>query len=129
MISNYINKLLNIEDVFINKIIQKDNSVEIFISTKAKVHSCPSCGRETKRVHDYRKQKIKDLPFQLKDCYLVLKKRRYQCSCGKRFFESYSFLSRYQQRTRRLTQSIANELRETVSIKHVLKSIIYQPLR
>nr|WP_162300580.1 transposase [Anaerosacchariphilus polymeriproducens] len=29
------------------------------------------------------------------------------------------FLSRYQQRTRRLTHAIANELRDTVSIKHV----------
>lgn len=119
MISNYINKLLNIEDVFIKNIIHKDDSIEIFISTKPKLHDCPNCGHQTKRVHDYRNQKIKDLPFQLKDCYLILKKRRYHCSCGKHFFESYSFLSRYQQRTRRLTHSVAHELRENVSIKHI----------
>lgn len=123
MISNYINKLLNIEDVFINNIIHKEKSIEIFITTKPKLHSCPSCGRQTKRVHDYRKQKIKDIPFQLKDCYLILKKRRYHCSCGKHFFENYSFLSRYQQRTRRLTHSIAHELRETVSIKYISKKL------
>jgi transposase len=121
MISNYINKLLNIEDVFITNIIHKEKSIEIFISTKPKLHTCPSCGRQTKRIHDYRNQKMKDIPFQFKDCFLILKKRRYHCSCGKHFFESYSFLSRYQQHTRRLVYSIAHELRETVSIKYISK--------
>ena len=119
MISNYISKMINIEDVIIKKVIHKDSSVEFFISTKAKPHICPCCNSSTSRVHDYRTQKIKDLPFQMKDCFLILKKRRYICKCGKRFFESYTFLSRYQQRTRRLTKSIINELRETVSIKYV----------
>lgn len=121
MISNYINKLLNIEDVFITNIIHKEKSIEIFISTKPTLHTCPSCGRQTKRIHDYRNQKMKDIPFQFKDCFLILKKRRYHCSCGKHFFESYSFLSRYQQHTRRLVYSIAHELRETVSIKYISK--------
>jgi transposase len=64
---------------------------------------------------------IKDLPFQLKHCYLILKKRRYRCSCGKRFFESYDFLARYQQRSVRLTKYVVNELRETVSVKSIAK--------
>ena len=35
---------------------------------------------------------IKDLPFQLKNCDLVLYKQCYACSCGKKFYESYNFL-------------------------------------
>ena len=119
MQSNYINKLLDLKDVKVKKITQADHFIEIHIETKPTLHTCPACGNETKRIHDYRMQKIKDLPFQLKDCYLVLRKRRYICSCGKRFFESYSFLSRYQQRTRRLTMKTVDLLRNTVSIKKV----------
>lgn len=84
-----------------------------------KPHVCPCCGIETKRVHDYRKQTIKDLPLQLKHCCLILRKRRYICTCGKRFFEHYDFLAKYQQRTTRLTKYIVNEFRNTVSIKSV----------
>ncbi|ABX40952.1 ISL3 family transposase [Lachnoclostridium phytofermentans] len=117
---NYcINKLLNLKEVKVKNIIHGDSYVKIFIETKASVQTCPCCGRHTKQIHDYRWQSIKDLPFQLKHCYLVLKKRRYRCSCGKRFSEKYSFLARYQQRSTRLTQYIVNELRDTTSLKSV----------
>ena len=99
MHSHCINKLLNLEDVIIKKVSHSDTFVKIYIETKPKEHLCPCCGLATKRIHDYRSQTIKDLPFQMKHCYLVLRKRRYLCSCGKRFFENYSFLPRYFQRT------------------------------
>lgn len=119
MHSHYIKKLLNLKDVKVKKIIQADHFIEIYIETEPIFHTCPTCGQETKRIHDYRMQKIKDLPFQLKDCYLVLRKRRYICTCGKRFFESYPFLAKYQQRTKRLTMKTVDLLRDTVSIKKV----------
>ena len=119
---NYcINKLLNLKEVKIKNIIHADSYVKIFIETKASTQTCPCCGRQTKQIHDYRWQTIKDLPFQFKHCYLVLKKRRYRCSCKKRFSEKYTFLARYQQRSTRLTQYIANELRTTSSLKSVAK--------
>jgi transposase len=119
MYPNYIKNLLNLEDIIIKKIKNNDFSISFFIETKPKPHTCPCCGATTIRIHDYRQQRIKDLPFQLKDCYLILKKRRYLCSCGKKFYEKYSFLSKYQQRTIRLSYGILNELRDTVSIKYV----------
>jgi len=120
---NYcINKLLNIEDVIVKKIIHSDHYVKIFLDTKPRDHFCPSCGQPTKRIHDYRMQTIKDLPFQMKHCYLVLRKRRYVCSCGKRFYENYSFLPRYLQRTSRMTAFIATSLHESTSITSVAKT-------
>jgi len=92
------------------------------LETKPKAHICPVCGSSTKRVHDYRMQTIKDLPFQLKHCYLILRKRRYACSCGKRFYENYSFLPRYFQRTSRLTSFIAAALHDTRSISSIASS-------
>ena len=115
-----INDLINLKGVFIKKIINNENSVHIYIETKAKEHICPCCGTITSRVHDYRTQKIKDIPIHFKDCFLFLRKRRYSCpNCNKRFMEHYDFLARYQQRTVRLSFLIVNLLRNNVSVKHI----------
>lgn len=119
---NYcINKLLNIEEVIVNKVVHADTFVYIYLETKPKVHICPTCGASTKRIHDYREQKIKDLPFQMKHYYLILKKRRYACSCGKHFYEDYSFLPRYFHRTSRLTFFIASALHDSIPITSISK--------
>lgn len=119
MHSNSTKNLLNLEDVIIKKIVQADCFVKIFIETKPVEQICPCCGTTTKRIHDYRLQTIKDLPFQLKHTLLVLRKRRYLCSCGKKFYESYTFIPRYHRRTPRLSYKIVNMLRSTRSIKSV----------
>ena len=121
MHNHCINKLLNIEGVITKNIIHSNSSVKIMLETKPKEHICPACGQITKKIHDYRLQTIKDLPFQLKHCYLILRKRRYCCSCGKRFYENYSFLPRYFQRTSRMTAFIADALHNTCSITSIAK--------
>lgn len=89
---NYcINKLLNIEDVIVKKVEHADTFVKIYIETVPKEQICPFCHGTTKRIHDYRSQIIKDLPFHLKHCYLILRKRRYHCSCGKHFMNRILF--------------------------------------
>lgn len=121
MLPNYSKLLLNLEGVNITNIQHADSYVKIFLDTKPKPHVCPFCHNTTSRVHDYRMQTIKDLPFQLKHCYLVLRKRRYSCTCGKHFYESYDFLPRYFQRTTRLTALIAHKLRDSTSLKNVAR--------
>lgn len=122
MLPNYIKDLLDLKDVIITKTVHADKYVKFFLDTKPRPHICPVCGNSTAKIHDYRWQTIKDLPFQLKNCYLVLHKRRYVCSCGKKFYESYEFLPRYLQRTKRLTWKIADLLQETTSLKSVAKT-------
>lgn len=119
MHSNSTKNLLNLEDVIIKKIVHADFFVKIFIETKPVEQRCPCCGTTTKRIHDYRLQTIKDLPFQLKHTLLVLRKRRYLCSCGKKFYEAYTFIPRYHRRTPRLSYKIIHMLRSTRSIKSV----------
>lgn len=119
MHNHCINNLLNIEDVIVKKVSHADDFIKIYLETRPSEHICPCCGASTKKIHDYRYQTIKDLPFQLKHCYLVLRKRRYVCSCGKRFYEKYTFLPRYFQRTPRLTAFIASALHDSQSIKSV----------
>ncbi len=122
MLPIYIKDLLDLKDVIITKTVHADKYVKFFLDTKPRPHICPACGNSTAKIHDYRWQTIKDLPFQLKNCYLVLHKRRYVCSCGKKFYESYEFLPRYLQRTKRLTWKIADLLHETNSLKSVAKT-------
>ena len=63
------------EDVIVKNIFHSDSYVKITLETEPTEHICPVCGNITKRIHDYRMQTIKDLPFQLKHCYLILRKR------------------------------------------------------
>lgn len=124
MYSNCINKLLNLEEVIIKKITHADHFIKFYIETKPSLHTCLNCKSQTKRIHDYRTQEIKDLPFQLKHTILVLRKRRYVCSCcGKKFLEHYDFLARYQQRTKRLTFKVLDLLRSTSSIKSIAEQL------
>ena len=124
MHNHCINKLLNIEDVFVKKIVHADTFVKIMLETKPKEHCCPICGTPTKRIHDYRLQTIKDLPFQTKHCFLILRKRRYVCCCGKRFYENYSFLPKYLQRTKRLTAFIADCFHENLNISAIAALVL-----
>jgi transposase len=123
MHSNCTKKLLGLEDVILKKVIQADNYVKLFIETAPSPQICPCCGSPTSRIHDYRSQVIKDLPMQMKHTYLVLRKRRYVCTCGKRFLEKYSFLPSYRRQTLRLSYKIIALLRETRSIKSIANEV------
>lgn len=122
MQSNFITQLLNLKGIKVTKISHGNSFVKIYITTEPRKHTCPACGSKTSRIHDYREQTIKDLPLQFKHTYLVLRKRRYVCSCGKRFYESYNFLPRYQRMTNRLAFFVCQELTKLTSLTSVAKS-------
>jgi transposase len=120
MYPNYSKALLNLKDVFIKNVIQADSFLKIFIETKPSEQTCPCCGCKTKRVDDYRIQKIDDAPSYGKSVTPVLRKCRYLCSsCGKIFLEHYSFLPSYHRRTRSLAFYVVDLLRQTYSFKQI----------
>ena len=73
---NLITSLFGIANVFVDKIENNSSSIQIFLSTTPKEQVCPCCGQTTKYIHDYRTQKIRDIPFQGKETFLLLHKRR-----------------------------------------------------
>ena len=83
---------------------------------------CPCCHSKTKRIHDYRYQSVSDLPAFGRSVKLVVRRRRYVCNCGKRFYRQLSFLPKYQRRTQRMTLNILNELSEVKSYTSVARS-------
>ena len=113
LMSDYTSKLLDLEDVIITKVENISNQLHINIELPRKQHVCPVCGAVTDRIHDYRMQTIKDIPLA-RDTFLHLRKRRYRCNCGKRFFEENTFLPRYHRVTGRLVAGIIQEFRKIV---------------
>ena len=105
LMSDYTAELLNLEDVIITNVENLSNQLHVYIELPRQSHTCPACGATTDRIHDYRTQIIKDIPLA-RDTFLHLRKRRYRCSCGKRFFEKNTFLPRYYRVTSRLVAEI-----------------------
>jgi len=115
-------KLLGLEDVIVKKVYEEGEERHIELELSRQVHKCPCCGCTTERIHDYRQQKIKDLDSSGKRTYLHLRKRRYICTfCGKRFYETNSFLPRYHRVTNRLVAKIISDYRELESSKTIGK--------
>ena len=115
---DYTAKFLNLEDVIITNVENVLDQLHIYIELPRGKHVCPCCGAETDCVHDYRMQVVKDIPLA-RDTFLHLRKRRYRCSCGKRFFEKNTFLPRYYRVTSRLFAEIIFAFKKVVSAKEI----------
>lgn len=115
---DYITNILNLEDVNITNVENISDQLHIYIELPRKKHNCPACGTITDRIHDYRWQTVKDIPLA-RDTFLHLRKRRYVCNCGKRFFECNRFLPRYYRVTSRLVALVIQSFRKTVSAKEI----------
>ena len=90
--NHFTEKLIGLQDVEIKNIESFSDKNVITIRMFRKPHVCPHCGKVTNRIHDYRKQSIKDIPAFDKQTIIILEKRRYACNCGKRFIEDVPFL-------------------------------------
>lgn len=110
--------LLGLKGIEVDSVRETKYCLEIHISTPVKEHSCPCCKASTKRVHDYRNQRIKDLRIRGKPVILILRKRRYICkACGKKFYDKPAFLPKYHRMTQRVYESIIDSMRSSYSMK------------
>ena len=118
LMTDYTAEFLNLEDVIITNVENILDQLHIHIELPRRTHVCPCCGAVTDRIHDYRMQIIKDVPMA-RDTFLHLRKRRYRCSCGKRFFEKNTFLPRYYRVTSRLVAEIIFAFKKVLSAKEI----------
>ena len=118
LMTDYTAEILNLEDVIITNVENISDQLHIHIELPRRNHVCPCCGTVTNRVHDYRMQVIKDVPMA-RDTFLHLRKRRYRCNCGKRFFERNTFLPRYYRVTSRLVAEIIFAFKKVISAKEI----------
>ena len=118
LMADYTAEFLNLEDVIITNVENISDQLHISIELPRRKHVCPCCGSVTDLVHDYRMQIVKDIPMG-RDTFLHLRKRRYRCSCGKRFFEKNTFLPRYYRVTSRLVTEIIFAFKKVISAKEI----------
>ena len=121
---HFTEKLLGLQGLNITNIEENEKNIIIYAEMERKEHNCISCGTATNTVHDYREQVIKDIPAFGKLVSIVLRKRRYRCKhCGKRFFETNSFLPKYHRMTIRLCAFVIDKLRDERSFTSVAKEV------
>ena len=89
---DHITKLLGIANVSVKNVEETAEEMRIYPETSVSFQICPECHKKTKNVHDYRRQRIRDLAVNNRPSVLILRKRRYHCPCcGKNFYERYDF--------------------------------------
>ena len=119
---NYTQEILNLQDVWVEKVENFEKIQRIHIKLGRKVVNCPCCKAETSKIHDYRTQIVKDCEAFGKKIELVLRKRRYVCTCcNKRFAEPNVFLPKYHRMTSRLIGTVIEKLADERSFTSVAR--------
>lgn len=122
--THFTEELLGLQGVKVNKVENNETNIVIHAELERKEHKCPCCGGETTKIHDYRKQTIKDISAFGKTVIIILRKRRYRCEhCGKRFFEANNFLPRYHRMTNRLAARVIHMLTDERSFTSVAREV------
>lgn len=119
----FTEKLTGLQGLSIEKVEENQNTIHIHCKLERKKHKCPCCGKLTNTIHDYREQVIKDIPAFGKYVFIHIKKRRYRCTCGKRFAEKNKFLPRYHRMTNRLSAYIIDKLRDAVTYTSIAREM------
>lgn len=104
MNSNII--LPGLEEVIVTGSETRGDRLCYYVEMPNVEHTCPCCGAKTVKVHDYRLQKISHLKVFERATILFYRKRRYACSCGKKFFEDNPLVKKYQRHSIELNQAI-----------------------
>lgn len=99
-------KLPGLESVMITKMEEREGNFYLHVKLPITKQRCPACGERTRRVHDYRIQKVQHLKIFERTSYLFYRKRRYVCSCGKRFPENNQLVDRYQRHSKEWNQAL-----------------------
>ena len=119
---NYTQEILNLQDVWVEKVENFEKIQRIHIKLGRKVVNCPCCKAETSKIHDYRTQIVKDCEAFGKKIELVLRKRRYVCTCcNKHFAEPNVFLPKYHRMTSRLIGTVIEKLADERSFTSVAR--------
>lgn len=120
----YTEKLLGLKDIILEKVEENENTRHIFLRMPQRIHICPRCGTHTSKVHDYRIQRVKDIPSFGLNTILHIRKRRHVCPyCNKKFYENIEFLPRYQHTTNRLWAYTLSLLSQPRSMSNIADHI------
>lgn len=120
---DFTKELLDLKEVMIKNLNIFDDRIILQIEYPNRPHPCPRCGYVTSIVHDYRLQRVNDIPIQGKAMIIDYQKRRYRCpACSKRFFEKQPLVPKYHRLTSRFVHYLLTLLHEKRSMKDIAVS-------
>ena len=103
-----IKQLIDMPFLKLQEIEYSDSIIRIYASVKSRRSRCPSCGKYSKRVHDYYYRTITDLPVFQNRTVILLKTRKFKCGnnrCHRKVFSEHTpDIVRYSRRTSRATR-------------------------
>ena len=77
------------------RIEKEDGGVYIHGELQDTDKTCPKCGEEALKPHQYYEKKVRHLPFANQPTYLVFERKDWICGCGKVFLERLDFQDLY----------------------------------
>uniref|UniRef100_UPI00387EC9E0 transposase family protein n=1 Tax=Evansella halocellulosilytica TaxID=2011013 RepID=UPI00387EC9E0 len=116
-----------LEDMIVTKSEVVEGALHLHVEMERKRHRCPACSEVTRRVHDYRTQKIQHLKVFERNSFLFYRKRRYVCSCGKKFPEKTRVVERYQRHSMEWNQALGLRIIQAKNFKDTARQFHTSP--
>ena len=107
--------LLNLPGVIVEDYKQTGQTLILVINLQKTTENCPICSQSSHRLHQNYRYLVRDLPIGNREVMLRVNRRRFKCkNCRKPFNESWEFLEKKKNYTKRYAQSIADQVRVTL---------------
>jgi transposase len=91
-----------------------ENELLIELENKARVSICPYCQKQTDKVHQSHRYRVRDIPISSYEVFLLVNRRQFRCkNCCKVFSEELSFVKKRRTYTKRLAEKVVREVLET----------------
>ncbi len=92
--------------------VVRDDEAELVVEVadSQSVKRCPDCRARTRKVHETRRRRVRDLPSLGRPTTLVVQVRRFERGCGRRFTPEHPELAG--KITRRLARSLVTDVRK-----------------
>lgn len=110
---DFIVNFLEIQGFRVGEIKFEDEGLLVAVKLNRKTADCPDCGKRTGRLHGYLKeQKVFHKLWGEKKIFLVGRKRRWRCACGKVFTEGWPGVVKWSRKTSKADEEILRLLRD-----------------
>lgn len=118
---HFTKSLYKFKEVKVTNSWFSEKGFTVLLEEKQDTCECPECKNLTSKIHDLKRQYIKDVPLQCgTPTTIILKKIRYECkNCGHTFYRNFEFLPKNYSITNRLIAYIWYLLKKNITMKTI----------
>lgn len=108
-----LNEILKLRQFNALSLSSEKGEVVIYGELQETDKTCPACGKEAEKPHQYYRKRVRHLPFAEQPTYLVFERKDWICACGKVFLERLEFQDLHSKYTRAYEEYIYRQCRYT----------------